>query len=61
MSDLKKTWQDLGDKFNDAFTDLGKTLIKTVAEAGRKAEEWANSKTGENKENQQSDSSEENK
>lgn len=41
--DLKETWKETGIGLGHAFRDLGKALIKTGADAMRKADEWANS------------------
>lgn len=42
-NDLKETWKETGKGLGHAFRDLGKTLIKTGADAMKKADEWANS------------------
>lgn len=41
--DLKESWKETGIGLGRAFRDLGKTLIKTGANALKKADEWANS------------------
>ena len=41
--DLKDTWKETGIGLGHAFRDLGKALIKTGADALKKADEWANS------------------
>ena len=40
--DLKSSWKETGVGLGHAFRDLGKTLIKTGANAMKKADEWAN-------------------
>lgn len=40
--DLKGTWKETGVGLGHAFRNLGKTLIKTGANAVKKADEWAN-------------------
>ena len=40
--DLKETWKETGVGLGHAFRDLGKALIKTGANAVKKADEWAN-------------------
>lgn len=40
--DLKGTWKETGVGLGHAFRDLGKTLIKTGANAMKKADNWAN-------------------
>lgn len=54
-NDLRDSWKETGKGLGHAFRDLGKTLIKTGAQAIKKADEWANSEDkkqdeGENKE-----------
>ena len=41
--DLRDSWKDTGISLGHAFRDLGKTLIKTGANAVKKADAWANS------------------
>ena len=49
--DLKGSWKETGVGLGHAFRDLGKTLIKTGANAMKKADNWANGEeNGENAE-----------
>ena len=40
--DLRGSWKETGVGLGHAFRDLGKTLIKTGANAMKKADNWAN-------------------
>lgn len=40
---LKENWKETGESLGKAFTDLGKTLVRTVCTGVKKAEAWANS------------------
>lgn len=40
--DMRDTWKDTGVGLGHAFRNLGKTLIKTGANAVKKADDWAN-------------------
>lgn len=42
---LKENWKETGDSLGKAFTDLGKTLVRTVCAGVKKAEAWANEET----------------
>ncbi len=39
-NELKDIWKETGKGLGHAFRDLGKTLLKTGAEAVHKADEW---------------------
>ncbi|MBR2879363.1 MAG: hypothetical protein IKC02_01680 [Oscillospiraceae bacterium] len=39
-NELKELWKETGKGLGHAFRDLGKTLLKTGAEAIDKADEW---------------------
>ncbi len=39
---LKESWKETGVGLGHAFRDLGKTLIKTGANAVKKLDQWAN-------------------
>ena len=41
---LKEDWKDTGKGLGEAFTDLGKTLIRTAEVGVDKARAWANDK-----------------
>lgn len=41
--DLRGSWKETGIGLGHAFRDLGKTLLKTGANAVKKVDEWANS------------------
>lgn len=53
--DLKSQWKQAGKELGSAFSDLGKTIVKTGVIAAKKVYDWANSEdtaTGENQPNQ---------
>lgn len=41
--DLRESWKQTGKELENAFKNLGKTLIKTGAVAVKKVDAWANS------------------
>ncbi len=45
--DLRNSWKETGVGLGHAFRDLGKTLIKTGADAVKKVDAWANDENNE--------------
>ena len=41
MSELKNSWKKTGSEMGSAFSDLGKSIVKSVRKGVDKATEWA--------------------
>ncbi|MDR0889320.1 MAG: hypothetical protein LBM28_01570 [Oscillospiraceae bacterium] len=42
MSSLKNDWEKTGKELGSAFESLGKSLVRSIKSAAKKADEWAN-------------------
>ena len=43
--DLRGSWKEVGKGLGHAFSDLGKTIVKSAATGVKKVDEWANSES----------------
>ncbi|HPF53491.1 MAG TPA: hypothetical protein P5116_04745 [Eubacteriales bacterium] len=49
MNELKDSWKQTGKGLGSAFTNLGKSIVKSVKVGVHKADEWVNDDEGEKK------------